>query len=68
MCLCLAVMFLMLLAMQLLGSIYYGGMYVLYWFVLLGPVLLITVLVHELGHCLAARSVVGGAGWGRERD
>lgn len=33
----------------------------LYWFVLLGPVLLLTVLVHELGHCLAARQVGGSA-------
>lgn len=29
----------------------------LLWFLLLGPVLLLTVLIHELGHCLAARSV-----------
>lgn len=32
-----------------------------YWFLLLGPVLLATVLIHELGHCLAARSVGGRA-------
>jgi len=32
---------------------------VLLWFLLLGPVLLLTVLFHELGHCLAARSVGG---------
>lgn len=44
--------------MQLLGSIYYGGDWVLLWFLLLGPVLLVTVLLHELGHCMAARSVV----------
>lgn len=29
----------------------------LFWFIVLGPMLLITVLIHELGHCLAARQV-----------
>jgi membrane-associated protease RseP (regulator of RpoE activity) len=53
------VLFLATLGIQLLGSIYYGGWAVLLWFLLLGPVLLLTVLIHELGHCLAARSVVG---------
>jgi len=43
----------------MLGSIYYGAEAVLLWFLLLGPVLLITILCHELGHCLAARSVGG---------
>ncbi|KAG2489733.1 hypothetical protein HYH03_011840 [Edaphochlamys debaryana] len=52
-------MFLMVLGMQLMGAMYYGGQYVFLWFILLGPVLLLTVLVHELGHCLAARSVGG---------
>ncbi len=33
-------------------------MQVLLWFLLLGPVLLLTILVHELGHCFAALSVV----------
>jgi len=37
------------------------GVSVLYWFLLLGPVLLATILVHELGHSLAARSVGGTA-------
>eukprot|EP00879_Flechtneria_rotunda_P010141 GHRR01010599.1.p2 GENE.GHRR01010599.1~~GHRR01010599.1.p2 ORF type:complete len:200 (+),score=40.60 GHRR01010599.1:1064-1663(+) len=32
-----------------------------YWFLILGPILLVTVLLHELGHCLAARSVGGTA-------
>lgn len=31
----------------------------LLWFILLGPVLLVTILIHELGHCLAARSIGG---------
>ncbi len=51
------VTFFVVLAAQLLGSLAYGGNMVLLWFLLLGPVLLLTVLVHELGHCLAARSV-----------
>eukprot|EP00775_Hariotina_reticulata_P003588 gene3588-3854_t len=33
----------------------------LYWFLILGPILLFTILVHELGHCLAARQVGGEA-------
>ena len=33
----------------------------LLWFILLGPVLLVTITVHELGHALAARSVGGSA-------
>lgn len=37
------------------------GCSVLYWFLLLGPVLLATVLIHELGHSLAARCVKGHA-------
>lgn len=49
--------FFLVLAAQLLGSLSYGGNAVLLWFLLLGPVLLLTVLIHELGHCLAARSV-----------
>ncbi|PNH00507.1 hypothetical protein TSOC_013667 [Tetrabaena socialis] len=51
--------FLVVLALQLLGSLQYGLPQVLLWSILLGPVLLLTVLVHELGHCLAARSVGG---------
>jgi hypothetical protein len=54
-----AVTFFILLLAQTLGSIYYGGWYVLLSFVLMGPVLLATILVHELGHCLAARSIGG---------
>ncbi|KAF5842211.1 hypothetical protein DUNSADRAFT_8611 [Dunaliella salina] len=54
-----AVLFFFTLVVQLLGSIYYGAWHVLLWFLLLGPVLLSTVLFHELGHCLAARSVGG---------
>ncbi|GFH15255.1 uncharacterized protein HaLaN_11450, partial [Haematococcus lacustris] len=34
-------------------------MWMLLWFLLLGPVLLFTVLIHELGHCFGARSVGG---------
>ncbi|GFR46775.1 hypothetical protein Agub_g8403 [Astrephomene gubernaculifera] len=55
------VTFLAVLALQLLGSLAYGGQWVLLWFLLLGPVLLLTVLVHELGHCAAARAVGGSA-------
>mmetsp|Transcript_30775 Transcript_30775/g.91454 ORF Transcript_30775/g.91454 Transcript_30775/m.91454 type:complete len:281 (-) Transcript_30775:267-1109(-) len=51
--------FLLVLFVQCLGAIYYGWWAVLLWFVLLGPVLLVTVLVHELGHALAARYVGG---------
>ena len=38
-----------------------GKWWVLLWFLALGPVLLATILIHELGHCLAARSVGGTA-------
>lgn len=39
-----------------------GGKWLaLLWFIVLGPVLLITILIHELGHSLAARSVGGSA-------
>jgi len=37
------------------------GVSLLYWFLLLGPILFITILIHELGHALAARSVGGHA-------
>lgn len=49
--------FLVLLGCQTLGALTYGKWHCLYWFILLGPILLFTVLFHELGHCLAARSV-----------
>ncbi|GLC63801.1 hypothetical protein PLESTF_000084400 [Pleodorina starrii] len=50
--------FIVLLA-QVLGSIYYSTWHVLLWLIVAGPVLLLTILVHELGHCLAARSIGG---------
>ncbi|WIA08768.1 hypothetical protein OEZ85_008191 [Tetradesmus obliquus] len=52
-------LFIVFLALQVVGSILYGGLWPLYWFLLLGPILLVTVLVHELGHSLAARQVGG---------
>lgn len=36
-------------------------LYLQYWFLILGPILLFTVLTHELGHCMAARQVGGHA-------
>jgi len=33
----------------------------LLWFVVLGPILLTTILIHEIGHSLAARCVGGKA-------
>lgn len=53
------VLFLVLLVAQVVGNVYYGAQYMFLWFVLLGPVLLLTILIHELGHCLAARHVGG---------
>jgi Zn-dependent protease len=52
-------LFIVFLALQVVGSILYGGLWPLYWFLLLGPILLFTVLIHELGHSLAARQVGG---------
>lgn len=52
-------LFFFVLGAQLLGSIFYGAPVVVLWFILLGPVLLITIFVHELGHCFAARCVGG---------
>eukprot|EP00882_Tetradesmus_deserticola_P016313 GHRQ01017415.1.p4 GENE.GHRQ01017415.1~~GHRQ01017415.1.p4 ORF type:complete len:171 (+),score=30.14 GHRQ01017415.1:129-641(+) len=52
-------LFIVFLALQVVGSILYGGLWPLYWFLLLGPILLVTVLIHELGHSLAARQVGG---------
>jgi Zn-dependent protease len=53
--------FLVLLVIQTLAALPGGSWYCLMWFLVLGPVLLVTVLIHELGHCLAARSVGGTA-------
>jgi Zn-dependent protease len=52
-------LFIVFLALQVVGSILYGGLWPLYWFLLLGPILLVTVLIHELGHSLAAKQVGG---------
>ncbi|KAG2422875.1 hypothetical protein HXX76_015706 [Chlamydomonas incerta] len=49
--------FFIVLGLQLLTSIPQGGWAVLLWSLVLGPMLLATVLIHELGHCLAARQV-----------
>lgn len=54
-------LFLVVLVAQVAGSFVYGGWWPLLWFLVLGPVLLVSVLVHELGHCAAARSVGGHA-------
>ena len=54
------VLFLVVLVVQVLGSLNYSTHAMGLWAMLMGPVLLFTVLTHELGHCLAARSV-GGA-------
>lgn len=50
-----------LLAVGLQVSEPWKGTSVLYWFLLLGPILFATILIHELGHALAARSVGGHA-------
>lgn len=60
-------LFLVVLVAQCLGAIYYGWWAVLLWFVLLGPVLLLTVTLHELGHALAARYVSNGNGVGHSQ-
>jgi Zn-dependent protease len=52
----------LLLAVVLLESIQYqSARYSLYQFIILGPVLFITILIHELGHILMARKL-GGEG------
>lgn len=53
--------FFLLLAVQVLGAIPTGKWWVLCWFIVLGPVLLATIVVHEMGHSLAARCVGGEA-------
>eukprot|EP00879_Flechtneria_rotunda_P033330 GHRR01036901.1.p1 GENE.GHRR01036901.1~~GHRR01036901.1.p1 ORF type:complete len:257 (+),score=33.10 GHRR01036901.1:855-1625(+) len=58
---CTTGLFLLFLVLQVLASIRPNSLWPLYWFLILGPILLVTVLLHELGHCLAARSVGGTA-------
>ncbi|GIL69626.1 hypothetical protein Vretifemale_553 [Volvox reticuliferus] len=55
------VTFFILWIAQTLGSIYYGTWYVILSLIVMGPLLLTTILVHELGHCLAARYIGGTA-------
>ncbi|GIL68120.1 hypothetical protein Vafri_21409 [Volvox africanus] len=55
------VTFFILWIAQTLGSIYYGTWYVILSLIVMGPLLLLTIVVHELGHCLAARSIGGTA-------
>jgi Zn-dependent protease len=51
-----------LLALTLLGSIQYRSVrYSLYEFIIMGPILFITILIHELGHILMARKLGGEA-------
>lgn len=52
-------LFLVFLVLQVLGSLYYGKWQALLFFILMGPVLLVTVLIHEYGHCWATRRVGG---------
>ncbi|GLC55813.1 hypothetical protein PLESTB_001031600 [Pleodorina starrii] len=54
-----AVTFFIVLLVYILGSVGSNGWPVLLAFMLMGPVLLLTILVHELGHCFAARSIGG---------
>lgn len=57
----LSVLFFVILVPQVAFAGIQSGWWALYWFILLGPILLLTVLVHELGHCLATRQVGGEA-------
>jgi hypothetical protein len=50
-------MFLVLWGLELIVGFVTSVWLGLYWMVLLGPILLVTILIHELGHCLAARFV-----------
>lgn len=53
--------FILLLAVQTLAMIPAGTWWILLAFLVMGPLLLATVFAHEMGHCLAARSVGGKA-------
>ena len=69
--------FFLLLLLELIGSFRYAGqfpLYILFVFVLYGPVLLITVLMHEFGHVWMTKRQGGEVGgivlwvsWIRER-
>ena len=50
-------LFLATFALALVSQVY-DGYRVLLAAVIFGPVLLLTILVHELGHCLASRKVL----------
>lgn len=54
-------LFVVLLVLQVALGAFVGGWYALTSFLVMGPILLFTILVHELGHCLAARQVGGEA-------
>uniref|UniRef100_A0A7S1ZEE5 Peptidase M50 domain-containing protein n=1 Tax=Trieres chinensis TaxID=1514140 RepID=A0A7S1ZEE5_TRICV len=55
--------FFLLLLIELLASIrYMYPAFTLYIFLLYGPVLLVTILIHELGHALSTRKLGGEVG------
>lgn len=55
--------FFLLLAIELISSLRYGEpLFILLLFLLYGPILLITIIVHELGHALTTKKLGGEVG------
>jgi hypothetical protein len=54
---CLAVLFIAALLLAILSQAFVSAWSVGWAVLLFGPILLLTVYVHELGHCLASRAV-----------